>query len=90
MNKGEFIKAFAAKADISQKDAAVVYDAFVGTLTDALKNGEKVQLTGFANFEVKNKPAREGINPRTNEKIQIPASKAPAAKFSKAYKDLLN
>ena len=90
MNKGEFIKAFAAKADISQKDAAVCYDAFVGTITEALKKGEKVQLTGFANFEVKSKPAREGINPRTNEKIKIPASKAPAAKFSKAYKDALN
>ncbi|MBR1971745.1 MAG: HU family DNA-binding protein [Clostridia bacterium] len=86
MNKCEFIKAFAANVDISQKDAAVVYDAFIGTLTSALKKGEKVQLTGFATFEVKNKPAREGINPKTKEKISIEASKTPVVKFGNAYK----
>lgn len=90
MNKGEFIKAFAEKAGLSQKDAGVAYDAFVDVITDALKKGDKVQLTGFANIELKKKPAREGINPRTKEKIKIAASKNPTAKFGKAYKELFN
>lgn len=91
MNKGEFIKAFAGNCDdLSVKKAGEVYEAFVKTLTESLMAGEKVQLTGFATFEVKNKSARLGINPKTKEKIQIAASKAPSAKFSKAYKDGFN
>lgn len=86
MNKCEFIKAFAANVDISQRDATVVYDAFIGTITDALKKGEKVQLTGFATFEIKEKPAREGINPKTKEAINIAASKTPVVKFGNTYK----
>lgn len=90
MNKGEFIKAMAEKAQLTVKEANVAYDAFVGALTDALKNGEKVQLVGFGTFEVREKAAREGINPQTKEKVTISASKAPALKFGKAYKDLFN
>ncbi len=90
MNKGEFIKAMAGNAQLTVKEASVAYDAFVGALTDALKNGEKVQLVGFGTFEVREKAAREGINPQTKEKVTIAASKAPALKFGKAYKDLFN
>lgn len=90
MNKSEFIKAFAEQAGLSQKAAAKAYDAFVNVVTDSLKKGDKVQLTGFVNIEVKSKPAREGINPRTKETIKIAASKAPVAKFGKAYKELFN
>lgn len=90
MNKGEFIKAMADNAQLTIKEANVAYDAFVGALTDALKNGEKVQLVGFGTFEVREKAAREGINPQTKEKVTIAASKAPALKFGKAYKDLFN
>lgn len=90
MNKGEFIKAFAEKAELSHKDAAKAYDAFVDVVTSSLKKGDKVQLTGFVNFEVKSKPAREGINPRTKETIKIAASKVPSAKFGKSYKELFN
>ena len=90
MNKGEFIKAMAENAQLTVKEANVAYDAFVGALTDALKNGEKVQLVGFGTFEVREKAAREGINPQTKEKVTISASKAPALKFGKAYKDLFN
>ena len=90
MNKGEFIKAMAENAQLTVKEANVAYDAFVGALTDALKNGEKVQLVGFGTFEVREKAAREGINPQTKEKVTISASKAPALKFGKSYKDLFN
>ncbi len=90
MNKGEFLKAFASNANISAKDAGVAYDAFVATVTKALSAGEKIQLTGFATLELKDKPAREGINPLTKAPISIAASKAPSCKFGKAYKDSFN
>ncbi|MBQ3220724.1 MAG: HU family DNA-binding protein [Clostridia bacterium] len=90
MNKGEFIKAMAEKAGFSQKDAAIAYDAFIDTVTEALKAGEKVQLVGFGSFEVKDVAAKTGINPRTGESVAIEASKKPVMKFGKAYKDLFN
>ena len=90
MNKGELIKAIANKAGFSQKDAAVAYDAFIDSVTEALKAGDKVQLVGFGTFEVKDVPAKEGINPQTKEKVAIAACKKPVMKFGKAYKDLIN
>ncbi|MBO4939421.1 MAG: HU family DNA-binding protein [Clostridia bacterium] len=90
MNKGEFIKVMADKAGFTQKDAAAAYEAFVSTVTEALKEGDKVQLIGFGSFELKDVPAKEGINPQTKEKVQIAACKKPVMKFGKAYKDLFN
>ena len=90
MNKTEFIAEIAAKADLTKKQAETAYDAMLETIVEALKKGDKVQLVGFGRFEVREKPAREGINPQTKEKVSIPASKAPALKFGKAYKDLFN
>ena len=90
MNKGEFIKAVAAKAGFTNKDAALAYEAIVETITEALKNGEKIQLVGFGTFEMKNVPAKTGINPQTKEKVEVPACKKPVMKFGKAYKDSFN
>ena len=90
MNKGELIKAMADKAGFTNKDAAIAYDAFIATITEALKAGDKVQLAGFGSFEVKDVPAKEGINPQTKEKVDIPACKKPVMKFGKAYKALFN
>ena len=90
MNKGELIKAIAEKAGFTQKDATAAYDAFIASVTEALKAGDKVQLVGFGTFEVKDVPAKEGINPQTKEKVAIPACKKPVMKFGKAYKDLIN
>ncbi len=90
MNKGELIKAMADKAGFSQKDAAAAYEAFVATVTDALKAGEKVQLVGFGTFEVKDVAAKTGINPQTKEQVAIPACKKPVMKFGKAYKEIIN
>lgn len=90
MNKTEFVKSFAANAGLSVKDATKAYDAFVSTVVDGLKEDGKIQLLGFVNFEIKDKPARDGINPMTKEKIKIKASKQPAAKFSKAFKETFN
>lgn len=90
MNKGELIKAMAEKAGFTNKDAAIAYEAFVETVTEALKNGDKVQLVGFGSIEVKDVPAKTGINPQTKETVAIPACKKPVMKFGKAYKELFN
>ena len=90
MNKGELIKVMADKAGFTNKDAATAYEAFVTAVTEALKAGDKVQLAGFGSFEIKDVPAKEGINPKTKEKVAIPACKKPVMKFGKAYKDLFN
>ena len=90
MNKGELIKAMAEKAGFTNKDAAIAYDAFVASVTEALKAGEKVQLVGFGTFEVKNVAAKTGINPQTGAKVAIAACKKPVMKFGKAYKDEFN
>ena len=90
MNKGELIKAIAEKAGFTQKDAAAAYDAFIESVTEALKAGEKVQLVGFGTFEVKNVAAKTGINPQTKAKVEIAACKKPVMKFGKAYKDMIN
>ena len=85
MNKGEFIKAMAEKAGFTNKDAAIAYDAFVATVTEALKAGDKVQLVGFGSFEGKGVPAKTGINPQTKEKVEIAACKKPVLKFGKSF-----
>ena len=90
MNKGELIKAIANKAGFSQKDAAIAYDAFIDSVTEALNAGEKVQLVGFGTIELKDVPAKSGINPLTKAPVEIPACKKPVMKFGKAYKDSFN
>ncbi len=90
MNKGELMKAAAKKADFSVKDITIAYDALVDSITEALKNGEKVQLVGLGTIEVKEVAAKTGINPKTKEAVEIPACKKPVMKFGKAYKDLFN
>ncbi|MBR4080821.1 MAG: HU family DNA-binding protein [Clostridia bacterium] len=75
---------------IAKKDAEKALNAFVDVVTDALAQGEKVQIVGFGSFEVKDRPARTARNPRTGEEIQIEASKAPVFKAGKALKDSVN
>lgn len=90
MNKQEFIKAFAEKANFTQKDAGIAFDAMASTIIDALKKGEKIQIAGFGSYEVKARPAREGINPATKQKVKIPAQKVPSFKFGNSFKGLFN
>ena len=87
MNKTELVAAVAAKAEISKKDADKAVAAVIESVTDALKAGDKVQLIGFGTFEVRERKAREGINPQSKSKIQIPATKVPAFKAGRALKD---
>ena len=87
MNKSEMVAAIAERANLSKKDAEKALVAFIEETTNALKNGEKVQLVGCGSFEVKTRAARKGRNPQTKAVITIPASKAPVFKAGKSFKD---
>lgn len=90
MNKTQFIEAIAANADIKKKDAEAAVNAMTAVIAEALKAGDKVQIVGFGTFEVKERAAREGRNPRTGETIKIAASKSPAFSAGKGLKDAIN
>ncbi len=87
MNKAELINAAAEKAGLSKKDTEAAVAAVISVITDALAEGEKIQLVGFGAFEVKARAERIGRNPKTKEQISIPASKVPVFKAGKALKD---
>ena len=89
MNKTELIAAVAEKTGLTKKDAERVVNATFETITQNLAAGNKVQVSGFGNFEVKAREARVGRNPRTKETIEIPATKLPAFKAAKALKDTI-
>jgi DNA-binding protein HU-beta len=90
MNKTELISRVAESSEITKKDATKFVDAVFEAITDSLRSGEKVQLLGFGNFEVRPRSARKGRNPQTGEEIQIPASKTPAFKPGKQLKEAVN
>ena len=90
MNKAELIAKIAEESKLTKKAAETALDAFMTTVEGALKKGEKVQLVGFGTFEVTERAARDGINPRTKETIHIPASKAPKFKAMKSLKEKVN
>ena len=87
MNKTELVAAIAEKTELTKKDAELALTAVVDAITEALEKGDKVQLIGFGSFEVKNRAARTGRNPKTKEAIEIAASKTPVFKAGKALKD---
>lgn len=87
MNKTDLIAAAAEKAGISKKDAERLINAAIDTVVAALAAGERVQISGFGTFEAKEREARVGRNPRTKQTIEIPATRTPAFKASKALKD---
>lgn len=86
MNKTDFVSAVSEKASMSKKDAEKALNAVIDVIKDALVAGDKVQLVGFGSFEVKDRAARMGHNPRTKEVIEIPASRMPVFKAGKALK----
>lgn len=90
MNKTEFVKATAAKAGMTIKDADAFYDAAIQTIVEEVAKGEKLVLPGFGSFEGRKRPAKTGINPKTKEKIEIKASTSPVFKAGKGFKDAVN
>ncbi len=90
MNKADLAQVLAEKVNVSKREAEDMLNAFVDVVTDTLKKGDEVVLTGFGAFSVKQRAARTGVNPQNpTEKIQIPAVKVPKFKAGKALKDSL-
>ena len=89
MNKTELIAVTAENAGISKKDAERILNAAIDSVCAALAKGDRVQISGFGIFEVKNREARMGRNPHTKEAIEIPATRIPGFKASKALKDIV-
>ena len=89
-NRVGLIAAVVDQAQITKKDAKKAVEAVFSTISDSLMKGDKVRIIGFGTFEVRDRKGREGRNPRTNEPIQIEASKTPAFKAGKTLKDLVN
>lgn len=87
MNKADLVSKVSETTDLSKKDVTKVVDAVFDSIAEALQSGEKVQLVGFGNFEIRERSARKGRNPQTGEEIDIPASKVPAFKPGKALKE---
>jgi DNA-binding protein HU-beta len=90
MNKTELIERLAATCGLSRNETAAVLDGLLETITEALRRGEDVTLTGFGTFTVKQRAARMGRNPRTGESVAIAASRSPGFKAGKSLKDALN
>ena len=86
-NKAELVDRVAKKTQLTKKDVSAAVDALFETIQEALQAGEKVQVIGFGNFEVRERAARKGRYPQSGEEIQIEASKVPAFKAGKALKD---
>lgn len=90
MNKTELVAAVAAKADISKKDAEKAVTALFDTIIEKVADGEEIRVVGFGTFERHERKERTGCNPKTKEKITIPASKVPAFKAGKAFKEAVD
>ena len=89
MNKTELIAAVAENVGMSKKDVDAVVNAVIDTIVEEVAKEEKVQIVGFGTFEVRSRSERQGRDPRTNSPITIPASKVPAFKAGKAFKDAM-
>jgi len=87
VNKDALVDSIASKSEMSKKDIEMVIDTMVDEITKSLQAGNKVTLTGFGTFRISNRAAREGINPQTKAKIQIPAMKVPKFTAGKALKE---
>jgi DNA-binding protein HU-beta len=87
MNKGELVDAVAEKASVTKKQADAVLTAALETIIEAVSSGDKVTLVGFGSFESRERKAREGRNPKTNEKMEIPATKVPAFSAGKLFRE---
>jgi len=87
MNKSELIAAISEKVQVSQKQVDTIWGAAVDTIVEAVSSGDKVILVGFGSFEIKERQSREGRNPKTGEKMLIPATKVPGFSAGKAFKE---
>lgn len=87
MNRNQLVEAIATKAELTKKDADLFLNAYIETITEAMQADDKVTLVGFGTFEVRERAARDGRNLHTGEPMYIPATKYPAFKPGKAFKE---
>lgn len=90
MNKSELINAVVEKTDVNKKDVEKAVSALFDTIVEQVANGDDIRIVGFGTFECRERKERTGVNPRTKEQITIPASKVPAFKAGKAFKDAVD
>lgn len=90
MKKAELLTAVAEKGGYTKKDAEIALNAVISTITESLEKGEKVSISGFGTFEVRDRAAKESINPSTKEPVHVPAKKVPAFKAAKALKEIVD
>ncbi len=90
MTKAELINLIAEKGEYSKKDAEKALSTVIDSISETLEKGEKISLVGFGTFEVRDRAAKEAINPLTKEAVHVPAKKVPAFKAGKALKDAVN
>lgn len=87
MNKALLIQKISEKSDLTRKQAEAALNAFIDSVTESIKNDEKVQIVGFGTFEVRHRPEHQGLNPATLEPITVKATKTPCFKPGKSYKE---
>lgn len=90
MTKADLVASIAEKAGVTKKDADKMLSVMMDVIMESLANGDKVQLIGFGTFEIKERAARKGHNPRTGEEIDIPAAKVPTFKAGKVFKEAVS
>jgi len=90
MTKAELVDAVAKKSELSKKDAEVIVQAVLDSIIFSLQGGEKVELRGFGSFRLRERASRQGRNPKTGEKVHVPAKKVPYFKPGKELKELIN
>ncbi len=90
MTKAELVDEVARNSELSKKDAEVIVQTVLDSIVDSLKNGEKVELRGFGSFRLRDRASRQGRNPKTGEKVFVPAKKVPYFKPGKDLRELIN
>jgi len=90
MTKADLVEKVANEADMTKKDAEQLVEIIFDSITETLNRGEKIELRGFGSFRVRERNSRKGRNPKTGERVEVPAKKIPFFKPSKELKDLVN
>ncbi|HUU49662.1 MAG TPA: integration host factor subunit beta [Nitrospinota bacterium] len=90
MTKAELVEKLADKIDLTKKQTEVIVNTIFGSITDALSNGDKVELRGFGSFRVRSRKPRQGRNPKTGVVVHIPAKKVPFFKAGKELKEMVD
>ena len=90
MTKADLVRVISAETGIIRKDVALAVDAFLDSVKDSMKDGKHIEIRGFGTFKLKERKSRIGRNPKTDEKVEVPARIVPTFKFSSAFKEEVN